>query len=466
MGISISASEELKFIHFCPLVIKLTQGASYHYYMMKQASKLLKVSVELALVCVLILATFALFSIINSRGQSTDQQEGYPPPVTTQAPTLQPTSTTQPTPTATQKPLPTSTGLPLPTPPTSPSGIIRYTIISGEAPNFIYSHFALVIDSDALLNLVKPEPIPLPDLGFNPSQIFVSPNERYVVAMLPIEPGGQPYVIDQNTDEIKSPLSDFAPGQFQGWHPDNRQFLFVVDGGGPWLVNAETSEVNQLVFDGSNHGAAISPDGQKVAYIGSNPIGGSLYGLWLINSSGGEAEFQGDVSSIAQLYPGAWSPNAQWVAYYGGCSSETQSGPVCLFNPVTREYVKLSVPSFGGTRPVWSPNGQYLAVTGLVRGEKFCEGDNLSPLEQEACEFDDGHIIYIVDISKNEASPLTSGIAPTWSPDGSILAFISKRTSATEIWTIQVDGNNLQQLTVDGQYKDPFNITWAVEVGQ
>lgn len=457
---------------------------------MKQTGRVLKTLAELTLVGALILAVLVLFSIFSNREQAfnptlqaTNEQQGYPPPsvspvpvtvtsppypppATTPAPTLQATSTVQPT--STQQPGPTATGFPLPTPPSNPSGVIQYTTISGEAPNFTYSHFALTISADAQPKLTaEPEPIPLPDLGFSPYQVSLSPNGHYLVALLPVEPGGQPYVVDQSTGEVKTPLSEFAPGQFQGWHPDSRHFLFVVDGGGPWLVDAETSEVIQLVLDGSTHGAAISPDGLTVAYIGSNPsTSGGIHALWFVSSAGGDAELQFDVGSVAQLYAGAWSPDGAWITYYGSCSESSQTGPLCLFNPLTGERKVLSIPSFGGARPTWSPNSQYIAATGFVRGERLCEGTELSPLEQEACQFDDGHIIYIADTLKNEASQLTSGIAPVWSPDGSMLTFISKRSGAPEIWIIRADGTELQQLTTDGQYKDPFTLTWSAEVGQ
>jgi hypothetical protein len=458
---------------------------------MKPTRRLLEIAAELLLLGILIVMVVVLFSVFRngeqvpvSVSQATSQQQGYPPPsatlpapatatippypppATTPAPTLQATSTAQPT--STQKPGPTATGFPLPTPPNNPSGVIRYTTVSGEAPNLIYSHFALRINADTQPQLtVEPEPIPLPELGFSPYQVSLSPNERYLIAMLPVEPGGQPYVVDQTTGQVTTPLSDFAPGQFQGWHPDNRRFLFVVDGGGPWLVDAETLEVNQLVFDGTNHGAAISPDGLTVAYIGTGSSTTSgIHALWLVSSAGGDAAFQFNVGSVAQLYPRAWSPNGLWIVYYGSCSESNQIGPLCLFNSLTGERMTLNIPSFGGAGPAWSPNNQYLAATGYVRGERLCEGDQLSPLEQESCQFDDGHIIYVADIFTNKASQLTSGIAPIWSPDGSMLAFISKRRGAPEIWLIRADGTDLQQLTIDGQYKDPFTLTWSAEVEQ
>jgi Tol biopolymer transport system component len=286
--------------------------------------------------------------------------------------------------------------------------------------------------------------------------------------MLPVEPGGQPYVIDQSTGEVRNPLSEFAPGRFQGWHPDSRHFLFVVDGGGPWLVNAGTSEIIQLALDSVTQGAVISPDGLTVAYIGNNPSAtdGVSYALWFVSSAGSDSRLQFDAGPQAYLYLGAWSPDGNGIVYVGNCSELGKTNPLCLFNPSTGQRWALNIPSFAGINTAWSPNSQYVAVTGFVRGEQRCEGGELSPLEQEACQFDDGHIIYIDNTLTNESLQLASGIAPVWSPDGSILAFISKRSGTPEVWTIRIDGTNLKQLTTDRQDKSPYSLTWSAEVGQ
>jgi Tol biopolymer transport system component len=71
----------------------------------------------------------------------------------------------------------------------------------------------------------------------------------------------------------------------------------------------------------------------------------------------------------------------------------------------------------------------------------------------------EGTSIYVQDITTGKVRELTSGILPTWSPDGSQLAFLSAHTGTPEVWTIHADGTDLQQITDDGTGKS-FSLTW------
>jgi Tol biopolymer transport system component len=235
------------------------------------------------------------------------------------------------------------------------------------------------------------------------------------------------------------------------------------------LVDAETFEMTTLsLIYGIVQGAAISPDGLSIAYIADNlpTAEGSWpgYALWLVSSAGSDAKPQFDSGPQSYLYPTAWSPDGARIVYFGSCGDPAANGPLCIFDRRTGERWALKIPSFYGGSTTWSPDGQYITATGFVNNEDLCEGGSLSTLEQEACKYDDGHIIYIAASLTNEVRQLISGTAPVWSPDGSMLAFLSKRSGAAEIWTILADGTGLQQLTADGQPKTEDNIIWVKEV--
>ena len=59
--------------------------------------------------------------------------------------------------------------------------------------------------------------------------------------------------------------------------------------------------------------------------------------------------------------------------------------------------------------------------------------------------------LYIVDIEGGEAKPLTQDfswdIQPAVSPDGTKVAFISDRDGIANVWTMNVDGTNLKQIS-------------------
>jgi Tol biopolymer transport system component len=356
--------------------------------------------------------------------------------------------------------------MPLPQPASDAAGIIRYTVF-GTTPDLAYSHLEVSVDGRGRAEHV-PEPILLPPaLKFTPFQVLPSPDGRYMVLMEPVEPGGRPYVFDQVTGQGKVLFQPYGGGSFFGWHPDGHQFLFWIDSVGLWLIDAETLESTTLALpEGPVQGAAISPDGLRVAYIAENrPTLGSL---WLVSTAGSDAAPQFDAGDISYLYPGAWSPDGTRIVYYGNCvqplpkGEVPPGGPLCLFDMRTQERRALNLP-FAGFSPTWSPDSRYIAATGLTPDESSCSGKNLSAFEQDDCQYV-ARSIYILDTLTGEVRLLTSGIAPVWSPDGSMLAFLSNRSGAPEVWTIHVDGTGLQQLTTDGQRKSPYQLTWSREV--
>lgn len=54
----------------------------------------------------------------------------------------------------------------------------------------------------------------------------------------------------------------------------------------------------------------------------------------------------------------------------------------------------------------------------------------------------------LVNLTKNEADDLD----PSWSPDGSMLAFVSDRSGSPQIYVVGADGSGLQRLTFAGRY--------------
>lgn len=375
-------------------------------------------------------------------------------------PTLTPWPTPTPQPTPTRRPGPTATGLPPPTIAPDASGAIWYATLSGQAGDFTVSTLMLPVNQQGQAR-GSAEPVPLPaDIDLVPVQVSPSPDRRYLALLQLVEPLIQPYVFDQQTQQLKEVAT---VGQFFGWHPDSRQFLFLADGVALRLINAETLETTTLAVppDIYLQGAAISPDGLTVAYIVD---GYPEDHLWMVSSAGGDAQPVFSTGPQSILYPSAWSPDSTQLVYWGQCEDSGAAGTatLCLYNRATGERQALHMPAFAGGGTPWSPDGRYLAFTGVTETDSVCVSKApATESERVHCQYA-GRSVYLADTLSRDVRPLTAGIEPAWSPDGARLAFLSNRGGSPEVWTIQADGSALHQLTTDGQPKSQF-IAWLAE---
>lgn len=305
-------------------------------------------------------------------------------------------------------------------------------------------------------------------LSFEPASPLPSPSGRYVLLLQATEAGGIPYVFDWQGEQTrplfgnKAIYNDYRlRGLSFGWHPDGQQVLFWVDStvyGGLWLIDVETGERTIIsLTDTPPQGAAVSPDGQRVAYAIKKK--GPPAQLWISYADGSSPKVIPDVW-IGRLF--SWSPDGTNILYLGGKGATPNEGALWLLNPDTVELRSLKIPFIAGYsfEAAWSPDGRYVAAVGATPGEKFrCAEKGLPDSEADTCLYQ-GTSIYIEDTKNGMMRQLSSGISPVWSPDGSMVAFLSSRSGTPEIWTIHRDGTGLQQISSDGNgyWKSPYFI--------
>lgn len=365
---------------------------------------------------------------------------------------LWPTFTPQPTPT--RRPGPTATPFPLRGPAADAAGTILY-----QADVMM----ALPVDEQGR-PVAEPQPLPLsPDLSWMLGP--ASPDGRYLIVIRPVEPAGIPYVFDMDTHQAwpllrGHPRQQYIIGRPIAWHPDARQLLFWMENNEElWLVDAETGQYTVLALSARGpDGAAISPDGQRVVYVNRSFAHNTMM---VVSAAGGDARPLLDMGAISQVY--GWSPDGAHILCYGGGTSISYSdlmagtpspgGPLRLVDPQGQHVRYLQGPYGTPMIAAWSPDGQWVATTGLDPDHSFC-GD---------CDFLTSHFqgrgIYIENVYSGEIRRLASGVDPVWSPDGSMLAFLSIQSGAIEVWTVRIDSSGLQQLTSDGYNR--LQIVWV-----
>jgi Tol biopolymer transport system component len=235
---------------------------------------------------------------------------------------------------------------------------------------------------------------------------------------------------------------------FFNWFPDNRQILWggsTLDLSDP-VSGAQTTLV--VPGYGGISGAAASPDGQLVVY---GYTSSTIYtpGLWVINANGQNPHLLAKGETPSNI---AWSPDGKKIAFFGaGWQIINADGtdlrdltpgvilPQCYFLP-----------------PLWSPDSSKIALITTDTGNAFCQGWTEDVFK--------GTNIILVNVDSGKSYPLLSddskgNIDPSWSPDGSQIAFVSNRSGRPEIWAVNVGGSNLHQLTAnDNQTRFP---TWS-----
>ena len=90
----------------------------------------------------------------------------------------------------------------------------------------------------------------------------------------------------------------------------------------------------------------------------------------------------------------------------------------------------------GNTHPTWSPDGSKIAFVSRRSGNPDIWVMNTDGTNEINLTYDFA-----------EASGFFEASAPAWSPDGSKIAFMYNKNFVWDIWVMNVDGSNQKQLT-------------------
>ncbi len=290
----------------------------------------------------------------------------------------------------------------------------------------------------------------------NCGEIIPSPDGRYLALMQGVDMGFRPLMLDieaQKVWDVFDPNSQIQ-GLFESWHPDSQRILYSSDmtrDAGLWLVDIHTGEYSVLAGLKSvpNGGAAMSPDGTQVIYNDADET-------WLLSLDGQKRE---QVNwPIGFLW--GWSPDERYIAY-------AANGGVGVTDMTARTHSQLDPEHLTITKTIespqqtrileiaWSPDSQVVAASEQIVREKT-DASVTDPLKT-------GNILLFAASGPQQRTLLASGGQhPAWSPDGSMVAFLSSRSGATEIWIVNADGSNLRQVTFAGA--DRELLPWGAPV--
>lgn len=400
---------------------------------------------SLVLVCIIFINSLAKTQQIP--GQKTQQpassaypppkqnaSTSYPPSPIKTSPEISPTaifSHFTPYPTLTLRPGPSPTLIPIITSAKNSEGDIIFfakTSDKGLAN-------PQILNIDARGNATNSQ-MKLSEAGLqSDSLVFSSPDGKYLAVI-----GGWGNlelfnIAKRNFEKIAE--NQVNVQMFYNWFPDNRQILYGIYSLSLGDPNSGSSAPLAVPGYGGITGAAASPDGQYVVYSYSEH---KIYteGLWIINSNGQNAHLFANVTApISNI---SWSPDGKKIAFFGNGWQVINADGSNLRQVATG----LLIPQCYFIPPLWSPDSLKIAVVTEETGGSFCHGWRDENYK--------GTNIMLVDVDSGKPRPLlsdgsTGNIDPTWSPDGSQIAFVSNRSGSPEIWAVNVDGTNLRQLS-------------------
>jgi TolB protein len=228
---------------------------------------------------------------------------------------------------------------------------------------------------------------------------------------------GEIYVSDFDGHNALSLTHDAAIVTAPAWVPGRLALYYTsYSPGNPDIFYHNLSTGRRSIiarFSGLNTGAAVSPDGSKVAMVLSRS--GSP-NVWVANADGTDLK---KLTSSQEDSSPCWSPDGQWI---------------CFATKIAERRVLAKVPAGGGdikristagvfnpTEPDWSPDGKWIAFTSQMGDFNIC----------------------VIPATGGMATVLVAGEHPSWSPNSRTLTFTRRAggrhtLSVLDVFTKQV----------------------------
>ena len=298
-------------------------------------------------------------------------------------------------------------------------------------------------------NILVWEPNSTCDLQYNNNPLVIFGRHGWidnvkVMSIISPQPPKKTNLIQLTTDAS----NDYSPD----WSWANNKIVFISDRDGSkgiWTINPNGTNLFKVTSASNAMSPRWSPEGNKILYWDGY--------LYIINSDGtSKTKIEG--SSHNAHHGVSWSPNTNEILYIrqepdGNWDYNNEVFKADISSNKINNEIRLTNDDAVDQSPDWSPD-----KTKIV-----WESEIDSKLPQNAGgtgEFN----IYVMNSDGSNKKQLTNTLSdyqPRWSPNGTKIAFSSKRDGDYDIYIMDSSGNNLELITIDS--KDDSFPAWSLD---
>ncbi|HEV3363762.1 MAG TPA: hypothetical protein VG795_06415 [Acidimicrobiia bacterium] len=240
------------------------------------------------------------------------------------------------------------------------------------------------------------------------------------------------------TDE--NPITDYNPI----WTPDGLQILYEAEFVGQAvddtfeliLMNPDGSGKTPLLINGRPEDIpkGYHPDGSQISFSSNRDGNSEIYKMWADATE--QTRLTNNPANDA--WP-RWSPDGTRIVFQS--SRRANNNDIWVMDSFGGNLVNLTPdnPAADST-PEWSPDGTKIVFTRNLGG---AAGNEVFVMNA-----DGSNQVNISNNSRFPAQGFNYDAIPSWSPDGTKIAFTSTRdTGDFEVYTMNVDGSGVTRIT-------------------